>query len=244
MTQTMRAAGWIAVFAAILAAWAWLWMMAVMAGIDPLGRPVAPMAMEMDGFGVLVGMWAVMMAAMMLPTLVPSLRTYDDLIPRAGTRAGWWGFLGGYFVVWIGMALTLAAAQWAMMRLGWVDRLGRAGSLGQAGLLIAAGLWQLSAVKATCQGVCLSPMSYFLGRWRPGAGGGLRMGVGFGTYCAACCWAFMALGFVGGTMNLAWMGLATLAMVLEKLPAVGMRLTRPLGAALILAGLALAIWNL
>ena len=83
-------------------------------------------------------------------------------------------------------------------------------------------------------------MTYFLGRWRPGVRGGVRMGAGLGAYCVACCWGFMALGFVGGTMNLLWMGLATTLMILEKLPAVASLVTRPLGAVLILAGAAVA----
>jgi predicted metal-binding membrane protein len=51
----------------------------------------------------------------------------------------------------------------------------------------------------------------------------------------------MALGFVGGVMNFLWMGLATLFMVIEKLPQIGHRVTRPMGAILIIAGVSLAI---
>ena len=76
-------------------------------------------------------------------------------------------------------------------------------------------------------------MAYFLGRWRPGARGGLRMGLGLGAFCVGCCWGFMALGFVGGVMSLLWMGAATVFMVLEKLPQIGRRTRRPMGAALL-----------
>jgi predicted metal-binding membrane protein len=48
----------------------------------------------------------------------------------------------------------------------------------------------------------------------------------------------MALGFVGGVMSLLWMGLATLFMVFEKLPQVGHYVTKPMGFALIAAGIA------
>lgn len=65
------------------------------------------------------------------------------------------------------------------------------------------------------------------------------MGAGLGAFCVGCCWGFMSLGFVGGVMNLAWMGLATLFMILEKLPQVGHVVTKPMGALLILAGLLL-----
>ena len=63
-----------------------------------------------------------------------------------------------------------------------------------------------------------------------------------GLDCVGCCWALMALGFVGGVMNLAWMGLATLFMVVEKLPQVGHYVTRPMGFALTLAGIAVLGW--
>jgi len=49
------------------------------------------------------------------------------------------------------------------------------------------------------------------------------------------------LGFVGGVMNLLWMGLATLFMVLEKLPQLGHRVVRPLGIAMILGGVVLLV---
>ncbi|MEC7256239.1 MAG: DUF2182 domain-containing protein, partial [Pseudomonadota bacterium] len=82
------------------------------------------------------------------------------------------------------------------------------------------------------------------GQGRPGCVGGLRMGLGLGAFCAVCCWGFMALGFVGGVMSLAWMGIATLLMIVEKLPQVGHYILKPVGAVLILAGIALAAWPL
>ena len=64
------------------------------------------------------------------------------------------------------------------------------------------------------------------------------MGLGLGAYCVGCCWGFMALGFVGGMMSLLWMGLATVFMVVEKLPQIGHYVIRPMGVVLVLAGLA------
>ena len=113
-----------------------------------------------------------------------------------------------------------------------------------AALLVATGAFQFTRLKAVCHGVCHSPMMYFLGHWRPGGIGGLRMGLGLGAFCAVCCWGFMALGFVGGVMSLAWMGIATLLMIVEKLPQIGHYILKPVGAVLILAGIALAAWPL
>lgn len=246
----IRAALWLAFFAGVLASWVWLYLMATGMGLDLLGRPDAmaramaamdprmDMDMPMARFAPLLAMWAVMMAAMMLPTMVPTLRAYEDLMTSAdGSRAGWLGVLAGYSIVWIAFAVAITALQLALLFGGLIDMLGIATSpLLSGGLLVVVGAFQFTRAKEVCHGVCHSPISYFLSRWRPGALGGLRMGLGLGAYCAGCCWGFMMLGFVGGMMNLAWMGLATLFMVLEKLPDIGHRVTRPMGALLILAG--------
>ncbi|MEJ6394953.1 DUF2182 domain-containing protein [Gymnodinialimonas sp. 2305UL16-5] len=221
-------------------------------GQMPMGEgTAAPMdmaEMEMGGmdmsamtrFGPLFGMWSIMMAAMMLPTLVPTLTTYERLITSAnGTRPGWLGVLAGYSVVWVGVAALFAILQIGLLRAGIIDIMGIAQSRWIAGgLLLAVGAFQFTRAKEICHGVCHAPMNYFLGYWCTGFQGGARMGVGLGVYCAGCCWGFMALGFVGGMMSLLWMGLATLFMVIEKLPQIGHYVTKPLGIALILGGLA------
>ena len=252
MQGTLRTIGWLSFFAAILVSWVFLYMMAVGMDLDLLGRP-GPMGetmrnmdprmdmyMPMAEFGPLFAMWAIMMAAMMLPTMVPTLRAYEDLMVSAnGTRIGWWGVLLGYFIVWAAFAALIAAVQLALLFGGVIDMLGIGRSvLFQGGLLIAVGAFQFTRAKEVCHGVCHSPMSYFLTRWKTGFDGGLRMGLGLGAFCVGCCWGFMALGFVGGVMNLAWMGLATLFMVIEKLPQIGHYTTKPMGVLLIAAGVA------
>lgn len=254
MTQNiLRSAAWLGVFAIILLAWAWMYMMSTGMGLDLLGRPnemaqrmaaMNPrmdtgMPMPMAEFGPLLGMWAGMMAAMMLPTMVPTLRAYDDLIRSAdGSRAGWLGVVLGYLIAWVAFAGLISAVQLALLFGGVIDMLGIARSpVFAAALLVIVGLFQFTRAKEVCHGVCHSPMGYFLGHWRSGFGGGLRMGLGLGAFCVGCCWGFMALGFVGGMMNLLWMGLATLVMVIEKLPEIGRFVTKPLGVVLVLAGL-------
>ena len=197
------------------------------------------------GFGALFGMWAVMMAAMMLPTMVPTLKSYEDLMQSAdGTRAGWVGVLIGYGIAWVAFAAIIAVAQMGLLYCNVVDMMGLAKSIWlSAALLITAGAFQFTRAKEICHGVCHSPMAYFLGFWKTGFRGGLRMGLGLGTFCVGCCWLFMVLGFAGGVMNFLWMGLATLFMVLEKLPEIGHRVVRPMGFLLIIAGLALAVWS-
>ena len=199
----------------------------------------------MRGFGALFGMWAVMMAAMMLPTMVPTLKSYEDLMQSAdGTRAGWVGVLIGYGISWVTFAAIITFVQMGLLHRNMVDMMGLATSVWMsAALLIAAGAFQFTRAKEICHGVCHSPMTYFLGHWKTGLRGGLRMGLGLGAFCVGCCWLFMVLGFAGGVMNFLWMGLATLFMVLEKLPEIGHRVVRPMGFLLIIAGLALAVWG-
>ncbi|MBV2361186.1 DUF2182 domain-containing protein [Thalassococcus sp. CAU 1522] len=256
MNPVLRSAAWLAFFGAILAAWAWLYLMATGMGLDWIGRPDAmaeamrgmdprmPMDMPMARFGPLFWMWAAMMAAMMLPTMVPTLRAYEDLMHSAnGSIAGWLGLVAGYFAVWVGFAALIAGVQLALLFGGVIDMLGIGITRAfQAGLLIVVGAFQFTRAKEVCHGVCHAPMTYFLGHWRPGGMGGLRMGLNLGAYCVGCCWGFMALGFVGGVMSLLWMGLATAFMVLEKLPQIGHRVMKPAGVALIAGGLAVLAW--
>ena len=193
---------------------------------------------SMTSFFPIAGMWAIMMAAMMLPTMVPTLRSYEDLMTSAnGTRVGGLGVLLGYSIVWVLFSLIISGTQLALLYLNVVDMMGKAKSLWlSAALLVVAGAFQFTRAKEVCHGVCHSPMSYFVGYWRVGFSGGLRMGLSLGAYCVGCCWLFMVLGFAGGVMNFLWMGLATLMMVLEKLPQLGHFLVKPLGILLILSG--------
>ena len=137
--------------------------------------------MSMDNsmtlFLPLVGMWAVMMAAMMLPTMVPTLRSYEDLMVSAnGTRVGWLGVLLGYSIVWILFAVIISVTQIGLLYLDVVDMMGKAKSLWlSAALLIAAGAFQFTRAKEGCHGVCHSPMSYFIVHWKAGFVGGVKM---------------------------------------------------------------------
>ena len=203
------------------------------------------MDMTMTGFLPLFGMWAVMMAAMMLPTMVPSLTSYEDLMLSAnGTRVGWLGLLLGYSLVWVIFAALITAVQLFLFKLNFIDMMGLVKSFWVSSvLLIVTGFYQFTRAKEICHGICHSPMMYFIGHWRNGFGGGVRMGLGLGVFCVGCCWLFMVLGFAGGVMNFLWMGLATLFMIIEKLPEIGHRVIRPMGITLILAGLGCGAWT-
>ncbi|MFV2038135.1 MAG: DUF2182 domain-containing protein [Paracoccaceae bacterium] len=223
-----RTVGWLGFYAVVLLAW-WLVFLGAR-GLLPLPS---------GGFRTLYLMWLIMIAAMILPTMIPTLRSYHALPGRSGAGTfGWLGLVLGYSAVWLVGAGGFAAVQVAVQKFGLVaSGLGDGAPWFAASLLALAGGWQFSRPKAACQNACQSPMVYFLGRWRAGALGGARMGIELGLICVGCCWAIMALGFVGGIMNLWWMGLATLFMVVEKLPAAGRHIRRPAGGILIVAAL-------
>ncbi|WP_367379444.1 DUF2182 domain-containing protein [Loktanella sp. 3ANDIMAR09] len=200
---------------------------------------IAPMSMMPSKYLGLLSMWAIMMAAMMGPTFVPTMRAYEDLITSAdGSRSGSIGVVLGFFVVWVGFAGLIAFAQYRLIEVGLLTAMGQSVSkYFSAGLLLSAGIYQFTALKDRCLDHCRSPTFQFLAHWRTGFSGGVYMGLHHGAYCVACCWGLMVIGFVGGVMDLLWMGGATLLMTLEKLPQVGRYLTRPLGVGLISWGI-------
>ncbi len=224
---------WLGFYALVLLAW---WLVYEMArGDSYICGPDVIALLPMGGFWALFPMWAVMMAAMMLPTIIPTLRAYDDLPQPAGAgAAGWIGVVFGYGLVWLAGAGVFAGLQVLALNRGLVDLSGIVASPWVAsGLFALAGVWQFSRTKETCQDACLSPIQYFIANWKAGPLGGFRMGVDIGIVCVGCCWAVMALAFVGGVMSLLWMGLATLFMVAEKLPDIGRPLRRPAGLVLL-----------
>ena len=127
--------------------------------------------------------------------------------------------MAGYLAVWLGFSVIAAGAQMALFNAGLLTAFGdsRSGAL-SAALLALAGAYQFSPAKEACLSKCRRPLVFFMAHWDEGP---LRNGLRLGLVCLGCCWALMALAFVGGVMNLAFMGLATVIMVLEKLPRSG-----------------------
>ncbi len=105
-------------------------------------------------------------------------------------------------------------------------------------VLIAAGIYQWTPLKDACLRHCRSPPAILVAHWRPGWFGALRGGVVSGLYCTGCCWALMALLFVGGVMNFAWIVGLTLLVLIEKTLPGGGWTARASGIALVGAGAA------
>lgn len=183
------------------------------------------------GFVAVLAMWLAMSAAMMLPTFVPSLIVYEDLA-LAGASKGFdfAALVAGYLLVWMGFSVVAASLQLLMS--GTAPQLADRW-ISAAILLALAGAYQFSPLKEACLARCRSPLPYFIANWREGYGNTFSMGVRLGLVCVGCCWALMALALIGGAMNVAWMGLAMVIMIAEKLPEYGRFVKRPLGISLL-----------
>ncbi len=164
-------------------------------------------------------MWWVMMVAMMLPSAAPMILLFSSVAKRSGRAIGTVLFVSGYLLVWGGFSMIATLMQWELTRSGLLDGM-RANSLMLAGLLLlGAGIYQLTPAKAACLRHCQSPLRFVMEHWRPGPSGAIGMGLRHGGYCLGCCWALMALLFVGGVMNLLWIGgLAAYVLVEKALP--------------------------
>ena len=217
-------------------AWLYLWR----AGGSMHGGEGASMAMPL---GLTFAMWAVMMAAMMLPGAAPTVLLYGAMVRRNAERgtalASVWIFVGGYLLAWTGFGLLATLLQAALEHAGLLTPMMAAASPWlSAGLLIAAGIYQFTPFKTLCLANCQNPVHFLMTRWRPGAAGALRMGLAHGAYCVGCCWVLMLLLFALGVMNLAWVALIAAFVSIEKLLPAGRVTSRFAGVALIVAGLA------
>jgi len=238
----LRAAGVLSLSLLAWAALAWL--------VIDMGHPLAQLTMPASSHWSVAQalavwvMWAVMMAAMMLPSALPMILTFIKLGNDAGGVARARSFVAAYLLVWCAFSVAASVAQWASQAAGWVDPMIVSRSVGlTAALLLIAGLYQFSPLKRICLSSCRTPMAFLLGEWRAGVSGAFVMGLRHGLFCLGCCWALMALLFVGGAMNLAWVAALSITVAVEKLAPHGEHLARLLGAALIATGL-WRLWTL
>jgi predicted metal-binding membrane protein len=207
----------------------------------------AAMPTRYDGadFAMLALMWVVMMAAMMLPSVVPAVLVHAEVSRRlapATAAARNAAFVAGYGVAWSAFALGAAALQLWLGNLALLAQDMRTASpLFGAALLAVAGAWQLTPMKDACLRRCRMPLQFVAEHWREGSPGALRMGLWHGGYCTGCCGAFMALLFVGGVMNLLWVAVIAAFVLLEKTTFPGTRGGRWASGAGLLVSAALVV---
>jgi len=199
----------------------------------------------LGGAATFLGMWTVMMVAMMLPSLAPMLLRYrliieaagEDRLDRLTALAG-----AGYFFVWtlLGLAvypLGTALAE-AEMR---APALARAVPVAVGLIVVAAGALQFTAWKAYHLACCRTGPNPGQ-RLRAGAAGAWRHGVRLGLHCSFSSAGLTALLFAAGLMDLRAMAAVTAAITVERLAPAGERIARATGAAVAAAGVCVTLW--
>jgi predicted metal-binding membrane protein len=216
-----------------LAAVAWWSTADRMAGMDE-----GP-GTDLGALGWFLGVWVVMMAAMMFPSAAPTVALYSRMARRRGPAVPLL-FAAGYLVTW-GAAGVLAYGLVDFGRSLLGDELAwdRAGQWVAGGTLIVAAAYELTPLKDVCLAKCRSPLGFLLGSWREGLRGALSMGVRHGAWCVGCCWALMASLFALGVMSLAWMAFVAALIALEKTLPWGRSVTYATAAVLLILGVVL-----
>jgi len=214
-----------------------LLLVAAVAWLVTVGRAGAMAGMSGTmGLGLLafVGMWALMMAAMMLPSVAPVASMYQRSV-RSYRALRLAGFTSGYLLAWAGAGipalLTAFVAQLVDDHTAWATAVAVV-------VFASCGVYQLTPLKARCLKHCRSPLSLLLhyGAYR-GPLRDVRAGVHHGVHHGGCCWSLVALFVVVGVMNLAAMVVLAAVVLAEKLWVHGELLARAVGV----AALALAV---
>jgi predicted metal-binding membrane protein len=194
----------------LLAAVAWWSTADRMAGMD-----MGP-GTDLGTLGWFVGLWVVMMAAMMLPSVSPTVALYGQMTRRGGPVRPLL-FSTGYLLVW-GLAGVVAYGVYESGRsLFGTDLRWSAGGRWFAGaVLMVAALYELTPLKDVCLQKCRTPVGFLLGTWRDGRRGAVAMGTRHAAWCVGCCWALMGALFALGVMSVTWMAFVAALITLEK----------------------------
>jgi len=215
----------------LVAAAGWWWAAGQMRGMD-----AGPWT-ALSGFGWFVLLWVVMMAAMMFPSVAPTVALYSRMT-RVRTPLAPSAFTAGYLLTWaaagagawaIGTTITRLAGD----GLAWTN----AGRAVAGAAIVFAGVYELTPLKNVCLTKCRSPLGFLLGSWRGGAVGGLRMGLTLGAWCLGCCWALMLALFALGIMSIAWMAFIAFLIAIEKLAPWRSAITYGTAALLVILGI-------
>lgn len=188
-------------------------------------------------------MWTIMMVGMMIPSAAPMILVYARVARQARMQgkplASTAYFAGGYLLAWTAFSLVATICQWLLERASLLSPMMDSTSNIFGGIvLIVTGLFQWTPLKDFCAKYCQAPLMFIQrhGSFRRHPLGSLSIGFRHGLYCVGCCWALMALLFVGGVMNALWIaGIAIFALAEKAIPA-GRVLSRMAGLGLTAAG--------
>ncbi len=166
-------------------------------------------------------MWAMMTFAMMIPSIVPMVRTFLKRSTNNGksvSRAQFGALLlvAGYVTVWLAYAVAVTALQWLLTLEGILTQMMAPVSLAfSASVLIAAGIYQLTPAKYACLQRCWYPRFNLAGPQTTFRS--FHEGVIQGLACLGCCWAVMAVMFAVGLMNVIWVAILGVMIAVEKM---------------------------
>ncbi len=220
-----------------------------MGGMD-IAAPAAPgfRPWTFPDLAFIFTMWVVMMVGMMTPSVTPMVLLYAlvgrkariDGRPFAPT--GW--FFAGYLLVWVTFSILATFSQLLLTSLALLTPMMASTSATVGGvILICAGLYQWTPLKEACLLQCQTPIAFLSSRggFRSDPLGALRLGIDHGMVCLGCCWALMALLFVGGVMNIVWIAGIAILILLEKVLPGGQLIPRISGTLLAAAGIWLLV---
>jgi predicted metal-binding membrane protein len=193
-----------------LAALGWWWTGDQMRGMDE-----GPWT-GLGSFGWFLGIWVVMMAAMMFPSVSPTVALYSRMMRQRSPLSPML-FTTGYLLTWTVagvVAFGLGAALGSLP--GDLFTWDHAGRWLAGATLVVAAVYELTPLKDVCLGKCRSPLGSLLGSWRDGPSGALQMGARNGAWCVGCCWALMASLFALGVMSVTWMAVVAGLIAFEK----------------------------
>jgi predicted metal-binding membrane protein len=202
--------GLVAILLAVAAA-GWWWTAGEMSGMDN-----GPWS-DIGTFGWFLSVWVVMMAAMMVPSVAPTIALYSRMTSQRSPLPPVM-FTVGYLGTWalagvMAFAIGVTANRAGDHPLSW-DHAGR----WVAGVtVIVAAVYELTPLKDVCLGKCRSPLGFLLASWRDGRAGAVAMGAKNGAWCVGCCWALMASLFALGIMSIPWMAVVAALIALEKM---------------------------
>jgi predicted metal-binding membrane protein len=202
---------------------------------------------HLGSLGFYVGVWVVMMAAMMFPSILPMVSVYRRV--QAGRRERGAAppgatavFIGGYIACWTAYGL-LAYGLFELVRSLDIEALGwdEAGPYVAGGVVVAAAVYQLTPAKDACLRRCRSPFEFVLRNWQPGLRGAAVMGFKHGGWCVGCCWGLMAALFALGVMSIGWMAFVAALIAIEKMAPWKALANRGIAVLLVVLGLAVAL---
>jgi predicted metal-binding membrane protein len=210
---------------------AWRWTVERMRGMD-----TGP-GTDLGTLGWFLGIWVVMMAAMMFPSVSPTVALYSRMSRRRSPLAPLL-FTSGYLLTWVtpgllAFGISAAARNLLAGQVSWSG----AGRWLAGGTLLLAAAYELTPFKDACLGKCRSPLGFLIGSWRSGLSGALQMGARHGAWCVGCCWALMASLFALGVMSIAWTAFIAALIAAEKLLPWGRVVTRATAALLVVLGI-------